>query len=174
MRIDTSNRRLRILAVPLASLVATLILFGCGNAENMEEIQATSDMETVEPAEVSPPTPATVEPEPVPLEQREQSTAEGNYWQDTVWAPGLTGILIEGLNGGEYPPYNARVIEQFQRFLFQEEFYDGPVTGILDKPTMEAMAEFQSANGIVASGVPSPETRNAAQEAVGQTDSGAG
>ena len=133
----------------------------------------------VETAQEEPPLAVTEQPEPAPAPEpetpalppqaaepvREPQTASGSYLKDTHWAPGAEGKLVLGLNGGEYPPYLASVVRETQQFLFDRQLYDGPVTGILDETTMQAIAEFQQANGIVASGVPSPETREAMQEA---------
>ena len=83
---------------------------------------------------------------------------------DTHWAPGSEGNLMLGLDGGQYSPYLTTVVEEVQRFLFEQDLYDGPVTGVLDVDTMNALGEFQEQNGLAKSGVPSPNTREAMQE----------
>lgn len=80
-------------------------------------------------------------------------------------APGLpqdnqTVRPIRGLDGEIYPAYKPTVIERVQRALQDRGLYQGPVNGILDKPTMQAIYEFQKANGILQrSGIPTPRTR---------------
>ena len=113
-----------------------------------------------EAAPPAPPPPAPA-PAPTPPPEPEQPTAQASYMRDTRWVEGSEGNLLLGLNGGEYPPYAASFVKEVQRFLFEHDFYEGPVTGVLDEQTMEAIGEFQGENGIVQSGVPSPETRDA-------------
>ncbi|HSB13833.1 MAG TPA: peptidoglycan-binding domain-containing protein [Bryobacteraceae bacterium] len=67
--------------------------------------------------------------------------------------------LITGLDRGTYEPYNPGVIEQVQAVLKKNGLYQGDVNGGLDEPTMKAIGEFQKANNLTVSGVPSPATR---------------
>lgn len=88
-----------------------------------------------------------------------------------VAAPALQGetgrepdeevTLIEGLDGGEYEPYEPALIERVQQELRSRGIYSGEVNGRLDEATMQAIGQFQEQNGIHVSGVPSPRTRQA-------------
>lgn len=91
-----------------------------------------------------------VEPEP-------QILADSGKIQ---WAKGYQGILIAGFDDGLYEPYAHAVIESVQRALWDRGLYNGPVNGILDKPTMEAIYAFQKATRILQRcGIPTPFTR---------------
>lgn len=70
-----------------------------------------------------------------------------------------TVTLITGLDGGTYEPYNPAVIEKVQTALKEKGIYQGEVTGQLDEATMNAIGEFQKANNLTVSGVPSRATR---------------
>lgn len=77
-----------------------------------------------------------------------------------LWANGYEGILIAGFDDGLYEPYAHAVIESVQRALGDRGLYSGPLNGILDKPTMEALYAFQKANKILQRcGIPTPFTR---------------
>lgn len=157
-----------ISAVGIAALAASLLWLGCGADEPEMASQAEEPVAQVEPEPAPKPEPPPPAPEPEPV--REQSVAEASYWQDTRWAEGAEGKLILGLNGGEYPPYQTSFVREVQQFLFDQELYDGPVTGVLDETTMQAVAEFQAQHDIVQSGVPSPETREAMNAVRGGDD----
>lgn len=75
--------------------------------------------------------------------------------------PEQASSLVEGLDGGEYEAYKPSVIEKVQRALQEKELYEGEVDGRLDEATMQAIQSFQEQEGIQASGVPSPYTRQA-------------
>ena len=55
--------------------------------------------------------------------------------------------------------YKPAAIEALQTALKAQGLYEGEVNGELDKVTMEAIGEFQKANHLMVSGVPSPATR---------------
>lgn len=77
-----------------------------------------------------------------------------------VWAAGYEGQLIAGLDGSEYLPYSGRAVERVQDLLRTRGLYSGPVNGVLDPPTMNAIAQFQDAtNTLGVSGIPTPRTR---------------
>jgi len=77
-----------------------------------------------------------------------------------LWAKGYEGILIAGFDDGLYEPYGRVVIERVQRALRDRGLYSGPVNGVLDKPTMEALYAFQMATKILQRcGIPTPFTR---------------
>lgn len=69
--------------------------------------------------------------------------------------------LIEGLDGGLYQPYKPSVVRRTQEALKQKGLYAGEVDGVFDEATMRAVGDYQAQHGIVASGVPTPETRKA-------------
>jgi peptidoglycan hydrolase-like protein with peptidoglycan-binding domain len=72
--------------------------------------------------------------------------------------------LIKGLDSGDYMPYRQLVIEEVQELLRARGHYQGDANGVLDEATMNAIGEFQKANGLHVSGVPSPMTRRLLQE----------
>ena len=81
------------------------------------------------------------------------------------WAsPGLArqkeDMPIRGLDGELYEPYKLATIERTQRALQNRGLYSGPINGILDPPTMQAIYDFQKAsNHLQMCGVPTPRTR---------------
>ena len=69
-------------------------------------------------------------------------------------------VAEESFDGGSYGPYRPKAIERIQRALKVRGLYDGPVNGVLDKPTMKAIYAFQRMAGTLQiSGVPTPRTR---------------
>jgi hypothetical protein len=77
-----------------------------------------------------------------------------------LWAKGYEGILIAGFDDGLYEPYLRAVMERVQLSLRARGLYIGPVNGVLDKPTMESLYAFQTANKILQRcGIPTPFTR---------------
>ena len=77
-----------------------------------------------------------------------------------VWARGLAGYFIAGMDGGLYEPYRAATIERVQQSLRDRGLYAGPINGILDTPTMKALFAFQQANhNLQLCGIPTPRTR---------------
>ena len=70
------------------------------------------------------------------------------------------GAPIVGMDGELYEPYQVKTIERVQRLLAARGLYAGPINGVLDKPTMKAIYEFQKVAGTVQiCGVPTPRTR---------------
>jgi peptidoglycan hydrolase-like protein with peptidoglycan-binding domain len=67
--------------------------------------------------------------------------------------------LIRGLDGGTYKPHSPAVVEKVQTALKEKGLYQGEVIGELDEATMKAVGEFQKANNLTVSGVPSPSMR---------------
>src|SRR5262249_1132400 len=61
----------------------------------------------------------------------------------TVWAHRFEGKLIAGLDGGLYVPYRSATIERVQKALIDRGLYTGPANGVLDRPTMESIYQFQ-------------------------------
>jgi len=90
-----------------------------------------------------------VPPEPHPL--------EGSGI--TVWAKRFRGLSIAGLDGALYDPYRPAAVQRVQRSLRERGLYEGPLNGILDRPTMKSIYAFQVANNLQRCGVPTPHTR---------------
>ena len=67
--------------------------------------------------------------------------------------------LVKGLDGDRYPAYRPSIVREAQEKLEQKGFYKGKTNGVLDRETMQATAAFQKRNGLDASGVPTPRTR---------------
>jgi hypothetical protein len=110
------------------------------------------------PADPNPPlsTAPLASPNPRFAESIQQYETSGT----TVWANGYEGELIAGLDGSEYIPYSDRAVEGVQDLLRTRGLYAGPVNGVLDPPTMQAIAEFQEATQTLGvSGIPTPRTR---------------
>jgi hypothetical protein len=79
----------------------------------------------------------------------------------TVWAKKFPGKLIAGLDGSLYVPYGRATIARVQRALRDRGLYTGPANGVLDRPTMESIFEFQEANfNLQRCGIPTPRTRD--------------
>ena len=74
------------------------------------------------------------------------------------WAV-AAALLVHGLDGGQYLPYKASTVRETQQKLEQKGLYKGDANGVMNRETMRATAEFQKENGLQASGVPSPRTR---------------
>ena len=132
---------------------------GLAGAREMPEPPAER---TTSPAE------RTTSPDTGEVEQQQPQTATrqtGSQGQamegsgEPVWAEGAPGQLIAGLNGENYDAYNSETIEAVQGALADQGMYSGPVNGILDRPTMDAIGRFQEMNNLTVSGVPSPRTR---------------
>lgn len=118
-------------------------------------VEPPSEPAPVEPAEPAPP----MEPQEAPMPAAQPSTAQ--YWDDTVWVAGKEGTLIRGVDGGEYDPYAVSTVQEVQQALTSKGLYNGPISGVLDQATMDAIAEFQKSNALQVCGVPTPRTREA-------------
>ena len=93
-------------------------------------------------------------------QEREESTAARRLSGEAVWARGFEGDLIRGCDGNLYPAYAPRVVRHVQTLLARRGVYGGRASGVLDRSTMVAIAEFQDATGVLhVSGVPTPWTR---------------
>jgi putative peptidoglycan binding protein len=70
------------------------------------------------------------------------------------------GSAIKGLDGAMYDAYKPLTIERTQQALRARGLYSGPIHGILDLPTMQAIYAFQKASyHLQVCGVPTPRTR---------------
>ena len=77
----------------------------------------------------------------------------------TVWAKKSQGLAIAGLDGAVYDPYRTSAILHVQKELRDRGLYEGPINGILDRPTMKSIYAFQEATNLQRCGVPTPRTR---------------
>lgn len=68
-------------------------------------------------------------------------------------------VLVRGLDGGTYEPYNPALVQKVQKALKAAGLYQGEENGLLDDGTMKAIGEFQEKNDLKVSGVPTPNTR---------------
>lgn len=121
--------------------------------------------EAVSPAGVDEVANAAVErpPPEEPVETRRAFGARRPYGKGddnalNVWAS--RDGLIDGFDGELYEGYLPRTIRRTQRGLRSRGLYDGPIHGVLDQRTMEAIYAFQAASpGLQRCGVPTPRTR---------------
>jgi ferric-dicitrate binding protein FerR (iron transport regulator) len=79
-----------------------------------------------------------------------------------VWGAGEADA-VTGLDGRWYPTYRPQIIRWAQEALKATNAYAGPVNGVLDAATMQALKDFQHRAGLRPSGVPTPLTRRALQ-----------
>ena len=83
-------------------------------------------------------------------------------WVGVILAWGAAPAqAVTGLDGRWYPTYRPAVVRWVQEALKAANAYAGPVNGVLDGATMEALKEFQVKAGVHPSGVPTPLTRRA-------------
>ena len=69
--------------------------------------------------------------------------------------------MIRSSDGGTYENYYPSVVKNVQTALQAEGLYDGPISGVLDEATSNALGEYQKANNLRVSGVPTVRTREA-------------
>ena len=121
---------------------------GCRSAEPVPA--APAELPTSQPALPPQPPPQSTEPEA-------QSFRDVG---ETAWANGFRGELIAGVDGELYEPYSSTTIRRVQRALKNRDLYPGPISGVLDAPTMKAIYTFQQAvYSLQLCGVPTPRTR---------------
>jgi hypothetical protein len=126
------------------------VAIATSNCTRNEGVKTTVAMAASEPEQ--PITPVRLEPK-VQLSEVQLEPDSGK----TVWAE---VALIAGFDGGSYEPYLPKAIERIQRALIVRGLYGGPANGVLDKPTMKAIYEFQRIVGTLQiCGVPTPRTR---------------
>ena len=146
-----------LIALAVVSLVAA---GGCEEApapEPAPEKKAAPPPPPPEPEPVKAP-----EPEPPP-EPKPAVKPVGGALGTPRWAgsKGNGWIMIEGADGGRYENYYPSVVKNVQTALQTEGLYEGPISGVLDEMTSNALVEYQKANNLRASGVPTPRTRQA-------------
>jgi hypothetical protein len=141
----------RITAVCIFA-VALMDILGCVQTE---PVQKSASPEVVEP-QTSPPIEEPHQASPPPPDEPHFLEGSGI----TVWAKEFEGQLIEGLDGSLYEPYGRTTIERVQKALGGRGLYEGPVNGILDRPTMQSIVAFQKEDyHLQQCGVPTPHTR---------------
>ena len=145
-------RETQLVAAVIVSLLAAA---GCQEAPEPEPVAEQ------EPAPPPPPAPVEApEPEPPPAPKPAAQPAEGALGTPRWVKPKGNGwIMIEGLDGGRYENYYPSVVKNVQTALQTEGLYGGPLSGVLDEATSNALAEYQKANNLRVSGVPTPRTR---------------
>jgi hypothetical protein len=133
--------------------VALLVTLGCRRSDPVQTVTPPVK------AEVPAPEPIATRNEVTKLLPAEPELLEGSGV--TAWADEFPGVLIAGLDGGLYVPYKQTTIERVQKALQRRGLYVGPVNGILDRPTMKSIYEFQQANvNLQRCGIPTPHTRD--------------
>ena len=140
--------------------VAMVSLLAAGACEETPELEPVAEPESARPAEPKPEPPKAAEPEPAP---KPAVQPVGGALGTPRWAgsKGNGWIMIEGADGGRYENYYPSVVKNVQTALQAEGLYDGPISGVLDEATSNALAVYQKANKLRASGVPTPLTRAA-------------
>ncbi len=143
-----------------AVIFSLLTAGGCSSAPEPEPV---AKQEPAQPPKPIAPDPEPAPPEePTPVPKPAAAPAEGALGTP-VWA-GLKGngwIMIQGLDGGSYENVCPSVMKNVQVALQAKGLYAGPISGVLDEATLNAIGEYQKANGLRVSGVPSPATRAA-------------
>jgi len=140
-------------------VVAIVSLLGAGGCQDPPEPEPVMEQEPAPP----PPEPEPVEaPEPEPPPKPAAKPVEGALGTPKWVEPKGNGwIMIQGVDGGTYENYYPSVVKNVQTALQTEGLYDGPISGVLDERTSNSLAEYQKANNLRASGVPTPRTREA-------------
>ena len=139
------------LAIAPLILTAAATLFGCARSEPVHKWSSPAVVEMPAPqlrVEVTPPNRSSLEEPQLP---------EGSGIE--IWAKHYRGLLIAGLDGAMYTPYQPATLQRVQRRLKERGLYAGPMNGILDRPTMRSIFAFQEANNLQRCGVPTPYTR---------------
>jgi len=138
-------------------------LCGCASREPVREATVSES-----PSSQPPPPPpkdsveaeAKPDPDPNPNPSTDVQPEPPESIGKTVWATGFQGELISGVDGELYESYRSTVIERVQQALRSRNLYEGPINGVLDVPTQQAIYTFQQAvHGLQVCGVPTPRTR---------------
>ena len=149
--------RIRQAGLVVVAMVSLMVVGACQDAPEPEPV-----------AEQKPaPQPAAPEPEPVKPEPPPAPEPAAEPVQGALGTPRWAGvkgngwIMIQGLDGGTYENYYPSVVKNVQTALQSEGLYDGAISGMLDEATLNALGEYQKANDLGVSGVPTPRTREA-------------
>ncbi len=145
-------------AGPVAvTIVVLLAAAGCQEAPEPEPVAEREPTEAPKPVEYEP-KPAEPPPAPKPAAAAVQGALGTPKW---AGVKGGGWIMIQGLDGGTYENYYPSVVKNVQTALQAEGLYAGPISGVLDEATSNALGEYQKANNLRVSGVPTPRTREA-------------
>ena len=132
---------------------ALLLTLGCSRSDPVQKITPSAIVEAPTAKQVA-----------IPNEVSRRIVVEPQALEGsgvTAWADKFRGVLIAGLDGGFYVPYKRTTIERVQMALRTRGLYVGPVNGVLDRPTMKSIYEFQEANlNLQRCGIPTPHTRS--------------
>ena len=141
-----------------ATLLATFTLLSLGGCLEAPEPVAEPVAEPPAPVEPEPEPEPPPEPEPEPEESPTTSTPGPIRW---AGSKGNGWIMIRGLDDGTYENYYPSVVKDVQMALQDQGLYNGPISGMLDDMTVNALGEFQKATNLHVSGMPTPRTREA-------------
>ena len=141
-----------------AALLATFTFLTLGGCLEAPEPVAEPVAEPPAPVEPEPEPEPPPEPEPEPEESPTTSTSGPIRW---AGSKGNGWIMIRGLDDGTYENYYPSVVKDVQMALQDQGLYNGPISGVLDDMTVNALGEFQKANNLHVSGMPTPRTREA-------------
>src|SRR5262245_6877548 len=151
-----SGARFCLSRVSFLLAVALLALSGCNRTEPVQKVTRPAAIES------------STSQDAIPNELARSVAVESPSLKGsgvTVWAKTFPGKLIAGLDGSLYVPYRRATIARVQRALRDRGLYTGPANGVLDRPTMESIYEFQEANfNLQRCGVPTPRTRDMLQQ----------
>ena len=149
--------KIRKAGLVVVTMVSLMVVGACQDAPELEPV-----------AEQKPaPRPAAPEPEPAKPEPPPAPKPAAEPVQGALGTPrwaGMKGngwIMIKGLDGGTYENYHPSVVKNVQTALQSEGLYDGPISGVLDEATSNALGDYQKANDLRVSGVPTPRTSEA-------------
>lgn len=141
-----------------ATLLVTFVFLSLGGCLEIPEPVAEPVAEPPAPVEPEPEPEPPPEPEPEPEESPTTSTPGPIRW---AGSKGNGWIMIRGLDDGTYENYYPSVVKDVQMALQAQGLYNGPISGMLDDMTVNALGEFQKANNLHVSGMPTPRTREA-------------
>ena len=140
----------------LALNVLLLTLCGCVSAGSGEKSSSLPHLSEPRSGPIGSHTP---EPQS-PSESSETKAEPSHEAGQMAGASGFQGELLLGLDGELYLPYEPVTVMLVQSALRNRGLYSGPVSGVLDRRTMEAIYEFQAANHYLQRcGIPTPRTR---------------
>ena len=141
-----------------AALLATFTFLTLGGCLEAPEPVAEPVAEPPAPVEPEPEPEPPLEPDPEPEESPTTSTSGPIRW---AGSKGNGWIMIRGLDNGTYENYYPSVVKDVQMALQDQGLYNGPISGVLDDMTVNALGEFQKTNNLHVSGMPTPRTREA-------------
>ena len=144
-----------------AAVICFLIAGGCSETPEPEPITEQQPEPVSEPVQPEPE--PTAPNEPTAPQPPPPSTSHETSGGEPVWADGKGHgwILVRGLDDGDYENYYPSMVRKVQNALQSQGLYSGPISGVLDEATMNAIGEYQRAENLQIVGVPTPRTRKA-------------